>query len=808
MRPCRHGRACKEPPTVVSNPNSPIQYRVRNLVGKGGFARVYTVVQLTPDPPPQQSQPQPLPNSNLSKRGEYGSLHPPLPSSSPQHPISDRNQHQNKFFALKVISKCRLANTATGREALRNEVSIHRQLQHPAIVRLLSYWEDQYRIYLLMDYVDGPPLEQFVLSRGRLSETEASRYTANVFEALSYLHANRIIHRDVKLANILLSHDLNRVMLCDFGLAAHLDTLHSGKDASVCGTPNYVAPELLTTSALARLTPKRSQVYSQKGSSNKSAKGSNRKSVGYTTSADAWSMGVVLYTMLVGSGPFDGEDIKRTFNRIRTARFTFPIGLKLSPNAKSLIRSLLSEDHTKRPTADEALRHPFFTSRDIPKLVPQVSSHGLVSEAALVERNRDTDATGSIRDKRTDRADARGDIASTRSRRLGFGNRDVRRWSGTYQSANQFTDSAVELQHESTRHERPDSLRGGRPHSQNFGDRMLPRSSQERSSSLTTGQTVERSRNRQHRSSLNTRTMNEMKNSRRSSVTHSSRRSSLRLSGKRDDVLNLSVTLSAALLVGRKCLDDSICHKSREGGMSTIESFARPIEASETPPLVRRWADYTAKHGFATMMEDGRTSICFNDGSIMFFLAVAEASEVPDFAYIPPRDIPSNSKGSNDPDLEAEEKRAKDISKKACLCNLFADLMNDGGRGSMYDLPSACNVSFLKPDAEPTELLNRKASGGDHKDVVHVREWARFRSFRAAAFRLSNHSIHVKFDVGEDRCDDFVFNLVKNTLFYREARTGQAWEFPVKNLGEFSALSENIHSQLELCAQAIGRLLE
>lgn len=662
-----------------------------------------------------------------------------------------------------------------------------------------------------MDYVDGPPLEQYVKSKGRLSESEASKYVANVFEALSYLHANRIIHRDLKLANILLSQDLNRVMLCDFGLAAHLDTLRTGKDASVCGTPNYVAPELLTPSALARLTPKRGQSQSHKASGNKGNKASgNAKDIGYTTSADAWSMGVVLYTMLVGSGPFDGEDIKRTFNRIRTARFTFPIGLKLSANAKSLIRSLLSEDHTKRPTADQALRHPFFTTRDIPKLLPQSSNKHLVSEDGLIDSQhiRDADAHRNGKDQLTDRADGRGESVMAKSRRLGRGSRDLRRWSGSYQSSiRQPVESAIsETAHEPSRQERPSSLRHDRPSSHNFSSRTLTRAAKERSSSLSTSETVQRSGNHSRRSSLNTRTVQGLMESRRSGVSQSSRRSSLRFSDKRNDVLNLSVTLSAALLRGRKFLDDGI-GKSGPGRGLRFDSVVERVDSSKTPPLVRRWADYTRKHGFATMMEDGRTSICFNDGSIMFFLSAAETTNIPDFAYVPPRGAPGDGGSSDNSDEDAENKRSRDISKKACLCNLFADLMNDGGRGSMYDLPSACNVSFLKPETESTEPLTPSASG-DHKDAVHVREWARFRNSRAAAFRLSNHSIHVKFDVGEDRCDDFLFNLATNTLFYREAKSGEAWECSVKNLGEFSALSEYIHSQLELCSQAIARFLE
>lgn len=597
-------------------------------------------------------------------------------------------------------------------------------------------------------------------------------------------------------------------MLCDFGLAAHLDSLRPGKDSNVCGTPNYVAPELLTPSALARLTPKRSYGQSHKPSNSKPAKRAGPKVVSYTTSADSWSMGVVLYTMLVGSGPFDGEDIKRTFNRIRTARFTFPIGLRLSANAKSLIRLLLSEDQTKRPSADQALSHPFFTTRPIPKLFPQSSDLGLIPEGGYVEHARDADPRQKTRDNRVDRADGPGEHSSVRSRRKGFANRrgsDLQRWNEAYSANNPNLASSSKDGFEVGRPQSQGFGRYARQHSHDFGSRRLPRAAKERSSSLTTSAAVERSRNHTRRSSLNTRAVNELKESRQS---QSFRRSSIRFSEKRTDLLNLSVTLSAALMWGRQCLDDSLGHESEEDQRQKLTLVAKAVTLSDTPPLVRRWADYTRKHGFATMMEDGRTGICFNDGSIMFFVSVTESSEIPEFAYIPPLEAQSDSGSSDSSDGDAQEKRSKDISKKACLCNLFADLMHDGGRGSMYDLPSACNVSFLKPDSETTDRPTRAPSRDDHKDVVHVRDWARFRNSRAVAFRLSNYSIHVKFDVGEDRCDDFLFNLVSNTLFYREARTGEAWECDVKNVGEFSTISEHLHTQLELCSQAISQMLK
>lgn len=813
----RHGRACGEPPTVITCPNTASRYLVRQLLGKGGFARVYRVAHL---PSKSENENIELVTSSSSEvdvtsvsksdldaevsssgRGESGSL-----NSLPHHqgtPSTGSYEH----FALKVITKCRLGDSAAGREVLRNEVNIHRQLRHPHIVKLLKYWEDEYRIYLLMDLVEGPSLEQYLRSRGRLSEQEVSIYACQVFEALAYLHAKRIIHRDIKLANFLLSTDLSRVQLCDFGLATHLDSLRDTASSSICGTPNYVAPELLTPAVTGRQGHRR-----MLGSSNRPSD----KQI-FTTSADCWSMGVALFTMLTGTGPFDSEDLHRTFRRIRTARFTFPIGLKLSANAKSLIRCLLAEDFTKRPTVEEALRYPFFKAKDAAKHRRHTSTPDKSADQRSQLPNGNKRDLVSNRENWDDRANffhANALAARTNRSRISQHRRSesTRTPSGNGKAENH----AIADPSGPRRRERYGSITNERDLSSD--DRTLGKASQERTASLSTrngidprragekgaNQNSRRRSNlaaRERRSSLNSRALKNL-DAYGSNVTSSGRRASFLSSEKRNNILNLSVTLSAALLRGRKYLDDDKEGRAAVGRKQRFASVTTPVDGtSGAPPLVRRWLDYTSKYGFASLMEDGRIGCCFNDGSIMFF--VSQPSELPDVAYIPAKGSTPNS----DKDEKGEKQRPADISKKATLCTLFADMILDGGPGSMHDLPSACNVSFLNPDNEDSTQIPHY-TGGEFSDVVHVREWARFRNFRAIAFRLSNNSIHVKFDVGGNFCDEYVFNPTDSTLFYREAESGAAWVCPVRNLGEFSSHSEYIHWQLQICSHAITRFLE
>lgn len=731
--------------------------------------------------------------------------------------LRDKPQQKYNHFALKVISKCRLGDTAIGREALRNEVSIHRQLKHPAIVSLVAYWEDSFRIYLLMDLVAGPSLEALVTSRGRLSEQEASLYVRHILEALSYLHANRIVHRDLKLANLLLSREKRRVMLCDFGLAAHLDTLRDANTPSVCGTPNYVAPELISPSAIAAKPNRRAPKDGAKA---------DAKGAVYTAFADLWSMGVVLYTMLVGSGPFDGEDVPKTFRRIRTARFTFPVGVRLSANAKSLIRLLLSEDVTRRPSADQALRHPFFSTHDTPKVLSwSFYSRELARESKMLENEtvaRDIqNAIGNNSTKSepahtdwADRADVRRvDDGLSKSRRLATVNRravEVRRWSGSYQqqTSRQVSDSVISaMGNLNVRQERLNSMQYDRS-GPNFNSRVLSKATKDRSSSISTPQGIVRSQKSGKGSSLSTKTLYGMREISWSGVSTSGRRSLASL--EKGNVLNLSVSLSAELLKGRKKLDERSGHTETEAArVRKFETLGKAVSANEgAPPLVRRWLDYTSKYGFATMMADGRNGCCFNDGSVMVY--ISETKGIPNFAYIGPNEDEGSRDSINfeNTNGKREVNGSNDLSKKACLCSLFADMMMDGGRGSLYDLPSACNVSFLKSDGTEAGETVRTGTGEDYKDLVHVREWVRFRQFQAAGFRLSNGSIHVKFDIGEDGCDDFVFSGSEGWLFYRKAKQEQGWYFSITSLGDVSTQSEYLHNQLEVCAQAIARFLE
>jgi polo-like kinase 1 len=182
-------------------------------------------------------------------------------------------------------------------------------------------------------------LKELLKKRKRLHELEAQYYVGQIITGVKYVHTQNVIHRDLKLGNLFLGKNLE-LKIGDFGLAAKLD-FTGEKRRTVCGTPNYIAPEVL-----------------------------NSKICGHSFEADIWSIGVILYAMLVGKPPFETNNVKHTYKRIRANDYSFPSNLILSAEAKSLINSILSVNPARRPTLDAIMKHPFMTKNSIPKHLP------------------------------------------------------------------------------------------------------------------------------------------------------------------------------------------------------------------------------------------------------------------------------------------------------------------------------------------------------------------------------------------------------------------------------------------------------
>ncbi|XP_070996785.1 calcium/calmodulin-dependent protein kinase type 1D-like [Oncorhynchus clarkii lewisi] len=232
-----------------------------------------------------------------------------------------------KMFAVKCIPKKALK----GKESsIENEINVLRKIKHENIVALEDIYESSNHLYLIMQLVSGGELFDRIVEKGFYTEKDASTLIRQVLDAVDYLHKLGIVHRDLKPENLLYFNpqDESKIMISDFGLSK----MEGSGDvmSTACGTPGYVAPEVLAQKP-------------------------------YSKAVDCWSIGVIAYILLCGYPPFYDENDSKLFEQILKADYEFdaPYWDDISDSAKDFIGSLMEKDPAKRFTCDQALRHPW-----------------------------------------------------------------------------------------------------------------------------------------------------------------------------------------------------------------------------------------------------------------------------------------------------------------------------------------------------------------------------------------------------------------------------------------------------------------
>jgi len=259
-------------------------------------------------------------------------------------------QDTGLIWACKAIAKASLVKPKHHLK-LRSEIKIHSELVHENIVKFERSFEDDDFHYLLMELCTNQSLKELLKRRKRLTEIEAQYYIFQIVAGLKYTHSHLVIHRDIKLGNLYLTSTM-LLKIGDFGLAAKLESFNQRRK-TICGTPNYIAPEVL------------------------------EQKEGHSFEADIWSIGVILYALLIGKPPFESQNVKHTYKKIKMNSYTFPETPIISQNAENLIRKLLTSNPSKRITLDEIYQHEFMTSRQIPKRLPPITMTNVPPEAFL-----------------------------------------------------------------------------------------------------------------------------------------------------------------------------------------------------------------------------------------------------------------------------------------------------------------------------------------------------------------------------------------------------------------------------------------
>ena len=244
----------------------------------------------------------------------------------------------SKMFALKVLKKDNIIKRNQV-EHTKTERSVLGYVKHPFIVGMNMAFQSKDKLYFVLDYCAGGELFFHLGKLGKFSESRSRFYAAEIILAISYVHSLDIIYRDLKPENVLLD-GTGHIRLTDFGLSKEGISSSSSGANSFCGTPEYLAPEIL-----------------------------NRQ--GHGRGVDWWSLGALLYEMLTGLPPFYCQDRERLFEKIRKSELHYPASL--SSNSKHVLRGLLTKDPTRRlgsgpKDAEEIKPHPFFASIDWEKL--------------------------------------------------------------------------------------------------------------------------------------------------------------------------------------------------------------------------------------------------------------------------------------------------------------------------------------------------------------------------------------------------------------------------------------------------------
>ncbi|XP_027514638.1 serine/threonine-protein kinase PLK4 [Corapipo altera] len=228
--------------------------------------------------------------------------------------------------AIKMIDKKAMHKVGMV-QRVQNEVKIHCQLKHPSILELYNYFEDSNYVYLILEMCHNGEMSRYIKNRKKpFSEDEARHFLHQIITGMLYLHSHGILHRDLTLSNILLTNNMN-VKIADFGLATQLKMPHE-KHYTMCGTPNYISPEIATRSP-------------------------------HGLESDVWSLGCMFYTLLIGKPPFDTDTVKNTLNKVVLADYEMPAFL--SREAQDLIHRLLRKNPADRLSLSSVLDHPFMS---------------------------------------------------------------------------------------------------------------------------------------------------------------------------------------------------------------------------------------------------------------------------------------------------------------------------------------------------------------------------------------------------------------------------------------------------------------
>ncbi|GMH35800.1 hypothetical protein BSKO_03668 [Bryopsis sp. KO-2023] len=258
------------------------------------------------------------------------------------------DKRTGELVAIKIVDKTKYD---PGDDRLQHEIEVLMKIDHPRCIRLYDVFIAHQKVFIVTEYVTGGEVLERLQKHGPYSERAASTIIRHVIEGVAYLHENGVVHRDLKLENLLMVNERldSDVKIADFGLSKYFG-MDESVLATVCGSPEYVAPEVL---------------------------GVEETSENYGSAVDMWSVGVVLFAMMCCYTPFYDENQSKMYKNIMDGHWNRrdPNWMRLSLPLKNLIDKLLLVDPSARLSAKEALAHPWVQGICFPKNAPMEATH-------------------------------------------------------------------------------------------------------------------------------------------------------------------------------------------------------------------------------------------------------------------------------------------------------------------------------------------------------------------------------------------------------------------------------------------------
>ncbi|XP_058652634.1 MAP/microtubule affinity-regulating kinase 3a isoform X2 [Onychostoma macrolepis] len=251
--------------------------------------------------------------------------------------------------AIKIIDKTQLNPTSL--QKLSREVTIMKNLNHPNIVKLFEVIETEKTLFLVMEYASGGEVFDYLVAHGRMKEKEARAKFRQIVSAVQYCHQKHIVHRDLKAENLLLDADMN-IKIADFGFSNEF--MVGNKLDTFCGSPPYAAPELFQ----------------------------GKKYDG--PEVDVWSLGVILYTLVSGSLPFDGQNLKELRERVLRGKYRIPF--YMSTDCENLLKRFLVLNPAKRGTLEQIMKERWINAGfDDDELKPFLEPEADISDQKRID---------------------------------------------------------------------------------------------------------------------------------------------------------------------------------------------------------------------------------------------------------------------------------------------------------------------------------------------------------------------------------------------------------------------------------------